>query len=204
MTVEDGAVDTAAEGVDTSEASSSQDNPDVVRAHRRRDQALKRAQDSEARIKALESQLEEATASDSVKALQLAQKKAETLEKALADANGKVTAVERARKVDQIFSKVSKVVTAEEDVLALAWAGLVSQGALDDALEDGDADAALKALKKLAPSLFKEQAKGKPKDGVLLPDGPTTYDPAHALKESEDAVMRSTGRRVKNLMAGSQ
>ena len=204
MSDQEGAADAVAEGADASGAESSQDTisrSELNRAIKQRDKAKAERAELASKLEAMQAQIEDLSASDSTKAAQLLQAKAEKLEKALVETSGQLANEQRARTLDKMFSHVAKSASAEEDIVSLAWDGLVASGALDDALEDGDADAALKALKKKAPSLFTERR--APKSGVLLPDGPTSYDPAAAAKEAEDVILKTQGRRVKNLMAGS-
>lgn len=200
----DGAADAAAEGTDAPSAKSDQDTvsrKELEKAVAARNRVKADRDQMALEVEGLRKQVEDLAASDSNKALELANGKIEKLEKALADVSGQLDAAVRGRTTDKMFHHVAKAASADEEVLRLAWDGLLAQGALDDVLEDGDADAALKALKKKAPSLFTQQKPAK--SGVLLPDGPTSFDPMAAAREAEEVIAKTQGRRVKNLMAGS-
>lgn len=220
----DGAVDTASAGTDLPADTSSQDTStnteattpaaedsvsraELQRAIRQRDKAKAERGELSKQLESLQSQVEELTATDASKTAELFRSKFEAAEKARAEALGLLESERKARKEDGLFANVRAHSSAEEFVVRAAFDKLLALGALDDALDEGDADAALKALKKQAPSLFTEPqappAQSNPNSGAVPPTSTRTVPTREEqARKSEEEVMRVQGRRVKNLLAG--
>lgn len=147
---------------------------DLAKAIERHGRALQAKRDAEAKVADqaktigdLQKQVEELSANDSKRALELAQSKLEKLEQQNTTLLEQLASEQRGRKIETLRSRAQAESGADPELFELAFNGAIVSAPLGEVLEqdDWDADAALKALKKHAPVLFKEPKRATKPDG---------------------------------------